>query len=161
MTEVQRLQNELNALQNSFNYYVGIRDTAKTQRDEAKERRNKINALNNDLKKNFDGNARNINTYVNKIDNDIKKGLKGNTVYSSILTIIQEDQEKMPENDDDLKYAISNLEDEYRDLNSYYEQKNGEILNAQNQINSLSWQITQKKLQIKKTKAEAFFSGKT
>ena len=158
MSEVQRLQNELTSLQNSYKYYVSVRDTAKAQSEQAKDRRKKIKALNDDLKKDFDGNSRDVNRYGNKIDDDIKKGIKGNEVYASILTIIQDDQEKEPENDTDLKNAISQLDDEYTELNSYYEQKKGEASNAQSQINSLSWQITQKKSAIKKAKLAALLS---
>lgn len=159
MSEVQRLERELSNLRGSFNYYVEVREKAKQKRDEAKNRRDKIKALNNDLKWDFDGNSRSINNAVNKIDNDINKGIKGNRVASSIMTIIQADQEKVPEDDSDLRNAINNLTYEYNELDSYYQQKKGEILSAQSQINSLNWKIKEKEWELNKAKAAEWFNG--
>lgn len=158
MSEVSKLEQEISNLQGNFNYYVNQRENAKAQRDAAKKRRNEIKDLNNDLKRDFDWNAREINRNINKIDDEVSKGIKGNGVAGRITTIIQDDQEKEPENDVNLKEAISQLDDEYNALNSYYEQKKDEVSNAQKQINSYDWQIRQKKWDLQKAKAKEFFS---
>ena len=159
MSEVETLKRELKELQNRKNYYINVRDNAKGDREEAKRRRDRIKELNNDLKRDFDGNARDVNKAMNKIESEISKGIKGNNVAYGIANTIDSDQEQEPEYDMDLKNAISNLTDEYNELDNYYQNKKSEASNAQTQINSLTWQITQKNAELTRAKAKALFEG--
>lgn len=153
MASLSTLRSQLSSLQSELGNAEKALEDAKDKRDKAKKRRDAVKKIKKDLEGDFDNNCRDINKVADQMESDIEKGLKGISNASTLDANIGADKEVNPEYESNLSTALQALEDEYNELDRFYEEKKKEAEDLKKQISSLKWSITCKKNEIRAEEA--------
>lgn len=153
MASLSTLKSQLSSLQNELTNAEKALTDAEDKRDKAKKRRNAVKEIKKDLDSDFDNNCRDINKVASDMEDDVEKGLKGISNASTLDANIGADKEVLPESETNLSTALQALEDEYNELDRFYEEKKKEAEDLKDKIRSLKWQITCKKNEIRAEEA--------
>lgn len=159
MASLSTLNSQLRSLQSQLGNAENALVDAKDKRDKAKKRRDAVKTIKKDLEGDFDNNCRDINRVADQMESDVGKGLKGISNASTLDANIGADKEVMPEYETNLSTAHQALEDEYNELDRFYEEKKNEVERLKGQISSLKWNITCKKNEIRAEEARLAYEA--
>lgn len=141
--------------QQALKLYEFAITNCEADRQKALQRRTQIENINNDLKRGFDSDVREINKKINSVVDNIEDGIKGGKISTDITDSVEQFEEKYDDSDRYLSSAIGQMDAEYNALTTYINEKSREIANYQNSVSqcqaklgSLAVQISTEKKRI-------------
>lgn len=154
MASVSELKNQLSSLENQKGQKERARSDAKGNRDKAKKRLDKVKGMRKDLDGDFDNNCRDVNKCADSMVSNAYDGLQGMSVAGNLDSAAEADKECVPERDGDLKSALDALDQEISELTNYYNARQNEMNQCDNDISRLKGSINSKKREIRDAEAE-------
>lgn len=142
------LKNQLSRLQAEKQNCETRRADEIVKRDMAKKRSDAVKPIKNNLERDFDNNCRTVNNLADQMKSDVTSGIKGIRNALILESTIAADKELFPDVDRKLSDAIANINQEYENLQDFYEERKEEIRLLDNRISSLNWEIIRVKKEI-------------